>query len=122
MTGAERRMEIAMAPVLRIEVDMFSGRPNPTLDVRGDEAQRLQELLAQQRQPLNDVRTPDQLGFRGFIVSPEGSGGETCRVNGAILLIGDRAYLDPNKDIQNFIVSILPPDVKAMLLPLLDVR
>jgi len=38
-----------MTPALKIEVDMFSGRPNPELELRGYQARRLQ-LLEQRRQ------------------------------------------------------------------------
>jgi hypothetical protein len=34
--------------------------------------------------------------------------------------IGGRAFLDPNKDTQNYILSVLPQRLKSMLLPLPD--
>jgi hypothetical protein len=118
-----RRMDSAMTPVLRIEVDMFSGRPNPGLELRGSQARRLQQLLEKKRQPLNDIEAADQLGFRGFVVvRPEGAGRATYRVKDEVVQIDGRSFLDPNKDIQNYILSILPQELKAMLLPLLDAR
>jgi hypothetical protein len=110
-----------MTPVLKIEVDMFSGRPNPGLELRGSRALRLRQLLEQKRLPLNDVEAVDQLGFRGFIIKPESAGRKAYRVKGEVVQIGGRAFLDPNKDTQNYILSILPQGLKAMLRPLLDV-
>ncbi|WP_300178298.1 hypothetical protein [Bradyrhizobium sp.] len=111
-----------MTPVLKIEVDVFSGRPNPVLELGGGEARHLQHLLEQKRQPLNDFEAADQLGFRGFIIRLEGTGREAYRVNGAIVQIDGKAFLDPNSDTQNFILSILPKDTRAMLVPLLNIH
>jgi hypothetical protein len=109
-----------MTSVLKIEVDVFSGRPNPVLELRGSRARRLQQLLEQKRQPLNDVEAADQLGFRGFVIKPEGAGRQVYRVKGEVVQIGDRAFLDQNRDTHNYILSILPQEMKAILLPLLD--
>jgi hypothetical protein len=109
-----------MTPVLKIEVDMFSGRPNPGLELRGNQARRLRQLLEQKRLPLNDVEAVDQLGFRGFIVKPESASREAYRVKGEVVQIGGRAFLDPNRDTQNYILSVLPQRLKSMLRPLLD--
>ncbi|MBC9878886.1 hypothetical protein G8O24_16220 [Bradyrhizobium sp. INPA01-394B] len=110
-----------MTPVLNVEVDMFSGRPNPRLRLGDGEATRLHALIARQRSVLNDVRTADQLGFRGFIVTNENTG-EIYRVRGRVLQMGEKTYLDRNGEIQSYVLSILPQDVRAMLLPLLDAR
>jgi hypothetical protein len=120
--AAMRRMDSAMTPVLKIEVDMFSGRPNPELELRGSQARHLQQLIEKKRQPLSSVEAADQLGFRGFIVKPEGAGREAYRVKDEVVQIGGRAFRDPNRDTQTYILSILPQELKAMLLPLLDAR
>ena len=109
-----------MTPVLKIEVDMFSGRPNPVLELRGSRARHLQDLIEQKRQQLHNGEADDPLGFRGFIIRLEGTGREAYRVKGEVVQIGGRAFLDPNRDTQNYILSILPKETKAMLVPLLN--
>ena len=114
------QMESAMFPVFKIEVDMFSGRPNPGLELRGSEARQLKQLLELKRQPLNESTNNDQLGFRGFVIHSESPNHETYRVRGEIIEMGGKTFRDPAKQTQRYIVSILPKDLKAMLLPVLQ--
>src|SRR5882724_6572345 len=100
MAGVIRRIGSTVTPVFKIEVDIFSGRPNPVLDLRGSRAQHLQRLLEKKRQPLSKDAA-DQLGFRGFIIRLEGTGREAYRVKGEVVQIGGKAFLDPNRDTQN---------------------
>jgi hypothetical protein len=116
------RMDSAMTSGLKIEVDMFSGRPNPEFELQGDQAESLQRLLDTQRQPSKTAQIADQLGFRGFVVTSAAAGGASYRVKDDIVQIGGSAYMDPNKDVQTYILSILPPALKAMILPVLDAR
>ena len=41
-------------------------------------------------------------------------------MKGEVVQIGGKAFLDPNRDTQNNILSILPKETKAMLVPLLN--
>lgn len=109
-----------MFPVYKIEVDMFSGRPNPSLELRGSEARHLKQLLELKRQPLKDTEASDQLGFRGFVIRSENVDREIYRIKGGVLKIGSKAFRDPGQQTQSYIVSILPEDVRAMLLPVLQ--
>lgn len=56
--------------MLKIELDIFSGQPNPSWTLTSkEEAQLVDRLLADksQMQPLN--QSPSKLGYRGFIVN-----------------------------------------------------
>src|ERR1700730_15268536 len=55
--------------MLQITVDMFSGRPNPTLVVETDEAKNLLEPIARDRSAIAAVGDGYQgLGYRGLIL------------------------------------------------------
>ena len=59
---------------LRITIDIFSGRPNPVIDVTGREARRILERV----KPLERLRPDDMgapehvLGYRGLIIEQVG--------------------------------------------------
>jgi hypothetical protein len=56
--------------MVQIELDVFSGRPNPTRQL--DDAQTI-ELLADL--PIAAQRQTEQLGYRGFLVHRPAPGG-----------------------------------------------
>ena len=58
-----------MTSVLKIEVDLFSGRPNPVLELRGSRARHLQNLLEQKRQQLHNGEAADPLASEGSLLS-----------------------------------------------------
>lgn len=58
----------------RVEIDIFSGRPNPAWTLSAAEAAALARLLAQL--PPGAAPKAVGLGYRGFVVS-DGSGGTT---------------------------------------------
>jgi hypothetical protein len=55
---------------LHVEIDVYSGRPNPSFDLTGSEAAELFALL--HNLPRTQSRPPEGgLGYRGFVVSGE---------------------------------------------------
>lgn len=52
----------------KVELDVFSGQPNPALEIRKDEFESILNRIRKQRE-LNDARFFDGLGFRGIILS-----------------------------------------------------
>ncbi len=55
---------------LVLELDVFSGRPNPTVELEGEEAEGLLERLRPQGRlgPDSDLTPPSYLGYRGVVV------------------------------------------------------
>jgi hypothetical protein len=106
-------------PVAQVEIDIFSGRPNPSIELRGEQALHLKELLAQKRDPVKGYQPGEGLGFRGFVVRLDPPDGKLYRVAGNVTIEGSDAFSDPRGSVQNYIVSVLPPAMKEMLAPLL---
>jgi hypothetical protein len=72
---------------IEVEVDVMSGRPNPTWTVTGETAQELYALLAALPDGgRTDVTEALQLGFRGFVLSglelEQATGNDRYRVLG----------------------------------------
>jgi hypothetical protein len=62
-----------MAGTIEVTIDMYSGRPNPRIDLTDQELDELKRRLsAAQQAPSVDYRDPPQLGYRGFrIINPK---------------------------------------------------
>ena len=75
---------------LRITVDIFSGRPNPVLEVADDEASGLLERMAPARLLAEDEPTPDiaRLGYRGLVVEQLGDADATTTLPRTFRLAG----------------------------------
>jgi hypothetical protein len=52
----------------KIELDVFSGQPNPAFEIRKDEFESILNQIRKQRE-LNNARLFDGLGFRGITLS-----------------------------------------------------
>jgi hypothetical protein len=101
-----------------IQIDIFSGRPNPELELHGADANRLREMLQRPREPRKDYAVPDQLGARGFVARFNEDPKE-YRIVGDTLVIDGQAFLDPQRETEDFVISLLPGALKAQFLPLL---
>ena len=62
--------------MLKIELDVFSGRPNPTWQL--DDAQTMELLALLADLPTAMQRQAEPLGYRGFLVYRPGLGGEVA--------------------------------------------
>jgi hypothetical protein len=106
-------------PVADIEIDIFSGQPNPRVELRGQAAKRLSDLLEHKRQRSQVSNFSANLGFRGFLVRLESSKNVTYRVLGDTLIKGADAFSDPNGEAQEYIMSVLPSAMKRLVEPFL---
>jgi hypothetical protein len=86
--------------MMRVEIDIFSGRPNPGWNLSPDHVEELLARLYKQELPHGD-RPPSRLGFRGFIVYRLSSQNEWqawLRVGGGVVNAqtdaGPRTYQD----------------------------
>jgi hypothetical protein len=108
-----------VTPVVSIEIDIFSGQPNPRIEYYGQEARHLRALLERKRERLNDYRSKADLGFRGFLVRLEPASMDTYRVVGDTLVKGVDAFHDPHREVQDYIVSVLPRAIRELVKPFL---
>lgn len=76
---------------IRVTLDMFSGRPNPVVELSGKEADDLLARMAPRRGGDLDVdpaAQPSRLGYRGLIIEPVTRGGGRGRGPAPMRLAG----------------------------------
>ena len=81
--------------MLKIELDVFSGRPNPTWQL--DDAQAIELLALMADLPIVTQRQTGQLGYRGFLVYRPGPGGAVAapvRVYAGTVEIDSQPFAD----------------------------
>lgn len=92
----ERGMRSEKPLAVNVELDLFSGRPNPTLDLLPAEGDELLRLLS--NVPATTAEpTPPGLGYRGFLVSHKATGARFHVFGGIILRldgVGERRFQD----------------------------
>jgi hypothetical protein len=80
-----------------VELDVFSGRPNPRWQLTAEQINQLEDRLTGLRE-ITPVEIPNQLGYRGFRIQDENSGNRiTVTNNGYVVLHhdnGDKFYRD----------------------------
>jgi hypothetical protein len=94
----------------RITIDVFSGRKNPVVKLKGKEAaqfyERLRPTRPLARREILPVRPPI-LGYRGLIIDQTGARGlpKTFRVAGGDLFGPDLAHRASDEDIERFVAG-----------------
>jgi hypothetical protein len=115
--SADSRAEIT------VELDIFSGRPNPTWTLGPAQRTSLLSLLREANERAASPSVIPGLGYRGFVVtvtSPAGS--EIVRVgDGSIEAAGQR-FVDSNRAVEEFIAASMPRDLKDQFGSMLPMR
>jgi hypothetical protein len=92
--NAKHKMKIS------VELDAFSGRPNPSWELNPSESgELLKELSPLPEADKNKVEFNDGLGYRGFIISVrnQATGSlEIYRVYNGFILANDKVFSDTN--------------------------
>jgi hypothetical protein len=95
---------------MRVELDIFSGRPNPSWELTVEEAYHLAMRLADLPAAVPEF-TPRALGYRGLVIfNPEGISGlpGQIRIHKGIVTIDDpesKYYRDSN-DIERWLLEL----------------
>jgi hypothetical protein len=94
--------------VALVELDLFSGRPNPTWELDDRSAQQLAQLIESLPPTHLPPPEPPGLGYRGFRVS---AGGRSYRVLGTHVALapGDHRA-DPQRAVETFLLDHLPAE------------
>ena len=112
---------------MRVEADLFSGRPNPAWTLDAARADVLADLLrALPSDPVAAGSPPDHLGYRGIVVYEVHSvlpGCDTLRVHGgrayAECTDGLRTFADAGRTVERWLAdtgrSHLDPDLYALI-------
>ncbi|HYL77918.1 MAG TPA: hypothetical protein VEU96_27140 [Bryobacteraceae bacterium] len=77
-----------------VELDAFSGRPNPKWTLSADKASRILKQIASLPETNDTLHIPD-LGFRGFVLR---SGGRSIRVFGGLVTIESAGVTKAHRD------------------------
>jgi hypothetical protein len=93
----------------RVEIDIFSGRPNPSFQLDHAATTELLQLLDTIKRGAG-AAPRDGLGFRGFLVSIEGHPG--IRVSGTAVTSGGQQLVDPSRTVERFLMSKMPDEQK----------
>jgi hypothetical protein len=97
---------------LQIELDAFSGRPNPRWELTGAEAEEFLERLRALEPTGGSTAAGDGLGYRGFIARPNGEPSDglgEIRIYGGTVLAqrGGRAerLSDPGRGLERWLLD-----------------
>jgi hypothetical protein len=96
-----------------VELDIFSGRPNPSWTVRREDQAKLVTLLRDDlmEKARSDAAPP--LGYRGFIVRFTSDRGENhIHVFDGLIEFDKESYRDRERAVEKFIISIMPRELK----------
>jgi len=113
-------------PQSKVELDVFSGRPNPTWTLAPALASDLQDRITRLAPSTRVGPSPQNLGYRGFIVQSEsGSSSPVATVRAFHGLVtvttasGTACYVDPERRIELWLLSTaqppLQPDLNAQI-------
>jgi hypothetical protein len=111
---------------MRVEADLFSGRPNPSWVASPDEAERIAARLAELRAADAPAAMPDGLGYRGMRLSGVASHLHGCDelhlALGSIVAEcpdGARGFHDPGRSLERLLVAMaaahLAPELHGVL-------
>ena len=105
--NADSRSEIT------VELDIFSGRPNPSWTLGPAERTALLDLLRDVTAPAGPRSLPPGLGYRGLVVRMTSAGGsEVVRVGDGSIEIDGKYYRDPDRAIEKIILASMPKELK----------
>jgi hypothetical protein len=101
---------IPVSASARVEIDLFSGRPNPSFTLDPSATHRLLGLLGSLARSDGKAVRRDGLGFRGFAVSIQGQ--PEIYVSGPAVSAGSRQLMDQERVIERFLLSEMPADLR----------
>lgn len=109
-----------MTPQVHVELDIFSGRPNPEWVLTDDEAEAFMARLEAAGQPSN-ARLSNHLGYRGFVIRIQRDSGEQAVQiqNGSIFSAGAGslpARKDGGRALERLLLETARPHVAAEIL------
>ncbi|MEV0413359.1 hypothetical protein AB0I68_21790 [Streptomyces sp. NPDC050448] len=94
-----------------MELDIFSGRPNPRWALDGEAAEEMWSLVdGLTPGPVTPPELPG-LGYRGFVCS---SGSLTCRAFDARAAVGNLVLADPDRTVERWLLDRLPPEFESL--------
>ncbi len=103
----------ATEPSAEVELDVFSGRTNPSWRLGQDQAKALMREISALPPASGQTSRIPGLGFRGFVVTFRGSWSSVFRVFHTDVSDGHAVRLDSGRRVESLLQSSAPPDVLA---------
>ena len=94
-----------------VELDIFSGRPNPRWQLDEQGAEALRELLSRLAATTDSPPEPPGLGYRGFLLTDETGKFRAC---GGYVTRPDGAYADPTSSVERFLRDRIPNSTSSV--------
>lgn len=104
---------------LRVEVNLFSTRPNPGWQLSSGQAREFEEKLAG-LQAMPAATRPPTFGYRGLILSgPEASSEKDVRVFDGIVERGAKFFQDVDRNLERWLLETagdaIPADIRETI-------
>ncbi|CAM5663369.1 hypothetical protein [Streptomyces purpurascens] len=94
-----------------VELDVFSGRPNPRWRLDDEARTTFHRLMAGLGPAAAPAATPPGLGYRGFVVE---DGDQTYRIFGGLVATGDSVLADSARTLERWLLAGLPERYEAL--------
>jgi hypothetical protein len=94
-----------------VELDVFSGRPNPRWELDASGSQKLRQLQSQLEASNRVPAEPPGLGYRGFWYSD--AAGRVHVYHGYLKTAG-AVFADPSFSIERYLLDQLPVEFSAL--------
>jgi hypothetical protein len=94
-----------------VELDVFSGRPNPRWQLDEPGAEGLRQILSQLATTATGPPEPPGLGYRGFVFTDET--GRTLAYKGHVIR-PDGVLADPSFSVERFLLERLPAEFQEL--------
>jgi hypothetical protein len=104
---------------MTVELDVFSGRPNPRWELDEDSAESLRLLISGLPPATGVPQEPSGLGYRGFVFTTADG---PARAYGGYIITPGAVLADPSSRIERFLLDRLPPELEKLRrrVPLVD--
>jgi len=103
-----------------VELDVFSGRPNPTWSLEQPERDVLLQLLRARNAEARARWEPPGLGYRGFVLHIASDGKvEVVRVGGGTIEAGATVRIDRDRAVEAHLLRTMPAELRTQFLSLL---
>lgn len=99
-----------------VELDIFSGRPNPSWRLGEREQATLLQLIGDLPPASERGADPPGLGYRGLIVR---LGEQVLRAFGSTIEWNGGLYRDQNRTVEKLLLESMAPELRAQFAPML---
>jgi hypothetical protein len=102
---------------VQVELDAFSGRPNPRWELSSEQAAEYSARFRALRPAPSPASSSDALGYRGFIVRTNGDEVRFYRGIASVQRSGQQeVFADPGRALEHWLLETARPHVDAAVM------